>query len=238
MKEFRINGFEQLRSFYSWVMNNADKHVRPAHVSLYVFLLNQNNRVNWVEWFKCPFDLAMQGAVIGSRSTYYKCLDDLEAWGLIKYQRGINQVKAPVISLIRLSENGQAPVPLPEQPPVPLPEQAPEQLTGQLPEHIIKLITGNKELVISKLADWLKGEQQSVKIPKVGEQHLEILSKEHNLDLNYLRTQLAVADEYYQEKNTEITYAKFDAWLTRDPQSRKNPQNPNKVEPPYYKRFS
>ena len=80
--------------------------------------------------------------------------------------------------------------------------------------------------------------KKEVAIKKVGEQHLEILSKEHNLDLNYLRTQLAVADEYYQEKNTEITYAKFDAWLTRDPQSRKNPQNPNKVEPPYYKRFA
>lgn len=155
--EYRINGFEQLRAFYGWVMNNADKQVRPSHVSIYVFLLNQNNRVNWVEWFKCPFDLAMQGAVIGSRSTYYKCLDDLDKWGLIKYQRGVNQVKAPLISLVRLSNNGQAPVPLPEQPS----GQASEQLSGQLPEHIYKLIRDNIKLVTEKLPSWIFNETQS-----------------------------------------------------------------------------
>ena len=36
-------GFEQIKSFYSWVFNNPDK-VKPTHISLYLFLLNQNNR--------------------------------------------------------------------------------------------------------------------------------------------------------------------------------------------------
>jgi len=64
-----MNGFEQIKSFYSWVFNNPDK-VRPTHISLYLFLLNQNNRAMWVEWFKCPYDLAMQGACIGNKNNY------------------------------------------------------------------------------------------------------------------------------------------------------------------------
>ena len=77
-----MNGFEQIKSFYSWVFNNPDK-VKPTHISLYLFLLNQNNRSMWVEWFKCPFDLAMQGSCIGSKTTYYRCLKELQSFGLI-----------------------------------------------------------------------------------------------------------------------------------------------------------
>ena len=96
-----MNGFEQIKSFYSWVFNNPDK-VRPTHISLYIFLLNQNNRSMWVEWFKCPYDLAMQGACIGNKNTYYKCLDELQLFKLIEYKKGINLHKSPLIKLIKL----------------------------------------------------------------------------------------------------------------------------------------
>lgn len=156
---YRINGFEQLKQFYSWVFNNADKDVKPYHVSLYVFLLNQNNRANWVEWFKCPYDLGMQGALIGSRSTYYKAIHDLEDWGLIHYRAGINSLKAPIISLVKLSKNEQ----LPEQVPVPLPEQLPAQVPEQLPAHIYitsngKRITGNSETIDDFSSRWVEPE--------------------------------------------------------------------------------
>jgi len=138
MKEYRINGFEQIKAFYSWVFNNPDK-ARPTHVSLYLFLLNQANRSNWAEWFKCPYDLAMQGACIGNNGTYYKCLDELKAWHLIEYQKGINNYKAPLIHLFCLYDTEQ----LTEQVTVPLSEQASEQLTEQLPVHIYKVLTSN-----------------------------------------------------------------------------------------------
>lgn len=101
---YRINGFKQISAFYSWVFEHQDK-VRPHHVSLYVFLWNQNNRANWVEYFKCPFDLAITGACIGNRNTYYKTLNELQQWGLIEYQKGINEYKAPIIKLVQLYEN-------------------------------------------------------------------------------------------------------------------------------------
>ena len=103
----RINGFRQISAFYSWVFENQDK-VKPHHVSLYVFLWNQDNRANWVEYFKCPFDLAITGACIGNRNTYYKTLNELQQWGLIQYQKGINEYKAPIIKLVQLYENDTA----------------------------------------------------------------------------------------------------------------------------------
>ena len=100
----RINMFTQVRKFYSRVFDeNID--LRPTHVSLYFFLLNQNNRVNWTEWFKCPFDIAMTGALINSNKTYYKVLEDLKKFGFILYQKGKNNYKAPQISIIPLDNS-------------------------------------------------------------------------------------------------------------------------------------
>jgi hypothetical protein len=151
-KSYRINGFEQIKAFYSWVFNNPDK-ARPTIISLYLFLINQANRANWAEWFKCPYDLAMQGACIGSNSTYYKCLDDLKNWKLIDYEKGLNNYKAPLIRLKCLYNNEQ----LTEQVNVPLSEQQTEQqiiqLTEQLPEHIYKLLTYNLKRITDNLSD-------------------------------------------------------------------------------------
>lgn len=137
-KEYRINGFEQIKAFYSWVFDNADKGVNPTHISLYLFLVNQANRNNWVEWFKCPYDLGMAGSKIGSRNTYYRCLSDLKEWGLIDYEKGINYFKAPIIKLYVL-KNEQVRLPKSEQ----VIEPVTKPLTEPVPEHIYKLITSN-----------------------------------------------------------------------------------------------
>lgn len=136
--EAKIDIYNQIKAFYSIVFNS--KHdIRPTHVSLYMFLLNQNNRNMWVEWFKCPFDLAMQGALITSKTTYYKILDDLVKFDLILYKKGINHFKAPSIKIKVLSVpkndtvTGQVSVPLS----VPLTGQLPVPLSG----NIIRLIT-------------------------------------------------------------------------------------------------
>lgn len=147
----RINGFEQMKAFYSWVFNNADK-ARATHISLYMFLLNQNNRANWVEWFKCPYDLAMNGAAIGSKSTYYKCLGDLQEWDLIQYEKGQNSYKAPLIKLLVLYKTGQ----LTGQVSVPLSEQVNEPQSVSLPVLLTgkkyKLLTSNLKRIIDNLS--------------------------------------------------------------------------------------
>lgn len=167
-----MDGFKQIRTFYSWVFNNPDK-VRQSHISLYVFLINQNNRSMWVEWFKCPRDLAMAGACIGSNNTYYKVLDDLQNWNLLEYKKGINDFKAPMIKLTCLYKSEQlteqVSAPLSETLPAPLPEQLSVQLTAPIYKLItsnVKLINSNEKRVlyfISSLVDEDKKDETKIK---------------------------------------------------------------------------
>lgn len=143
--EYRINGFEQIKAFYSWVFNNAKKRVTPQHISLYLFLINQNNRNGWVEWFKCPYDLGMAGACIGNKKTYYSCLSDLKEWELIQYEKGINEFKAPLIKIEVLKYTSVDTASVPQSEPLPIP--LPTSLPIPLPTHIYKLITDNLELI-------------------------------------------------------------------------------------------
>jgi hypothetical protein len=144
----RINGFTQIKSFYSWTFDNQDQGIKPQHISLYLFLLNQNNRNNWVEWFKCPYDLAMAGSCISSKKTYYNCLNDLQKWDLIKYKKGVNNWKAPLIKLEVLKDTSTVPQSEPQV------LQAAEQAAIPLPTHIYKLITDNLKLITDNKKDF------------------------------------------------------------------------------------
>jgi hypothetical protein len=159
-----------------------------------------------MEWFKCPYDLAMNGACINSRQTYYSCLKELQNWNLIEYKPGINNWKAPLVKLLVLSKNGQADgqvdVPVPEQLPILAPEQLPEQvvkqaveqLTGQLPIHKYKLITNNFKLItdnIETILDFLKNKNQKPiksKIfikPTIQEIKNYCIERKNNIDAQY-----------------------------------------------------
>jgi hypothetical protein len=197
-----MNGFEQIKSFYSWVFNNPDK-IRPTHISLYLFLLNQNNRAMWVEWFKCPYDLAMQGACIGNKNTYYKCLDELVLYGLIEYKKGINNYKAPLIKLIRLydSEPLTEQVSVPQSEPQTVPQTEP--LTVLLNKNIYKLITDNYKLINSN--------------------NKIVCNFLNNLSLNVDNKNIPTFEEFLnysitQKKNVcEIALKlKYDSWVVND----------------------
>jgi hypothetical protein len=156
----RINIFEQLQSYYSFVFENQDK-VRQSHTALYAFLLNQNNRNNWSEWFKCPFDLAMAGACIGSKSTYYKCLNDLQDWKLIKWRKGENSFKAPQICILVLSKSEPLTVPLSEPLHEPLTVPLSEQLSVLLTGKKERLITDNYTLITNNIKKWIVSELEN-----------------------------------------------------------------------------
>ncbi len=126
-----------MRAFYSKVFSMSED-VKPSHISLYMFLLNQNNRSNWSEWFKAPFDLIMQGASIYSNKTYYSALNDLERFGFIKYRKGANKYKAPKIHII----------PLEDKEPTPKPEMD-EEAMSDFPE-ISKQLSGLSPIIKDK----------------------------------------------------------------------------------------
>jgi hypothetical protein len=142
----RINGFHQISAFYSIVFSQ-EYDFKPQHISLYMFLLNQNNRNNWVEWFKCPIDLGMTGSCIGSKKTYYACLDDLQNWGLLNYEKGENMWKSPKISLVVLKSTSTYTSTIPQSEPLPIP------LPEPLPTPIYKPITSNLQPITNTVAE-------------------------------------------------------------------------------------
>lgn len=169
----RINGFNQIKAFYSWCFENQDK-VKPHHVSLYMFLLNQNNRSNWVEWFKVPMDIGMAGSCISSKKTYYQCLNELQSFGLLKYQKGANNWKAPQIKVEVLKDTSSVPqvdtqvIPLPTPLPIPL---------QHLFNNNLKLITDNKEFIEKNFISWV---MTNIEKPKEEKDH----SSRPELDIN------------------------------------------------------
>lgn len=152
----RINMFTQIRAFYGRVFEE-DIELRPTHVSLYFFLLNQNNRVNWTEWFKCPFDTAMAGALINSNKTYYSTLNDLQEMKFIEYRKGKNNYKAPQISIIPLKNNDNYNIPTAEtdidasvlitQLTTLLTTQLTTQVTTQLTTQLTTQVSSNKDIL-------------------------------------------------------------------------------------------
>lgn len=92
----------QSEAFFNWIMDNQDKDIRTHHISIYQFLHSQHQKQGFVEWFRCPFELAMAGAGIGSKKTYYKCLDDLTAWNLISYRKGVNEWRVSLFKIMPL----------------------------------------------------------------------------------------------------------------------------------------
>lgn len=142
--DYRINGFRQISAFYEWLHNNQDIPVKPHHISIYFYILQESNRQNWVEWIKFRFSDAMTGAAIGSKQTYYNAIKDLREWKLIHYKAGTNSLVMPAVSIIQLYKNEPLRTPLPE----PVPTHVPEPVPEPLPEHIYitsnnKQVTGN-----------------------------------------------------------------------------------------------
>lgn len=225
----RINGFDQLKAFYSWVFNNQDKNVKSQHISLYVFLLNQNNRNNWVEWFKCPFDLAMSGSAIGNKKTYYNCLRDLSDWGLIEYKKGINDWKAPSIKLEVLKCTSTATATVPQSVPLLQPLPIP------LPTHIYKLITDNLELITNNLENWiLSALEQNEQVYRKFK-HLSITQGEfdklnEDWEKESIDTVLDKIENYAKNKSYTSLYLTALNWLKKDNTAKQKKKLPAFIE--------
>ena len=191
--EARINLFKQIRAYYSFIFN-SDKNFTPTHSSLYMFLLNQNNRANWVEWFKCPADTAMFGALINSNKTYYKTLNELVEFGLIEVQKGINNFKAPKIKIIKLKYEKES-----KNPEIQTPEQIDSSVNNTT--LLAPLLTQLPTLVLTQLSTQLSTLLPTLK-DKPNTKILITIKKRDELDFSFISEDfLPIVEKWLQYKS-------------------------------------
>ena len=86
-------------------LNNAflkieqDNRLNPSHVSLYMALFKLWNSNRFVEVFYIYRDEVMQCSKIGSKTTYHRCIRDLNNWNYIMYLPSHNPFKGSQIKL-------------------------------------------------------------------------------------------------------------------------------------------
>lgn len=98
MKE-EVNGYSLSRVIFDYAFENTD-HIRPVHIAIYFFAIEQCNRLGWKEKFGFPSSLVMDAIGMRSYTNYKKAFDELVEMGFIKVvQYSKNQHSANIIAL-------------------------------------------------------------------------------------------------------------------------------------------
>jgi len=159
MEKFRINLYEQLGRFYQ-VIFSGQHSFRTSHISLYIFLLSENNRTMWSEWFQVNYNIILNSTCIGSSHTYYTALKDLKEWELLDYKPGVNIITPAKFHIIKLGKNAGQPMPLPDA----VHDEQPAQLTAFLTTELTRILPADTyKLVIGKLFNLLTGNIENIK---------------------------------------------------------------------------
>ncbi|MGI8583450.1 MAG: hypothetical protein ACR2KX_14725 [Chitinophagaceae bacterium] len=82
-------------TFYETIID--DPRIGASHISIYMTLLYLHKNKNP---FEISRDVVMKCAKISARQTYNKCINDLQAFGYIKYSPASNAFEESVVWLI------------------------------------------------------------------------------------------------------------------------------------------
>lgn len=101
-----VNYIKHLKVFYDKLID--DQNFNPTHISLYMALFQLWN----INRFQSPFYVnrneVMTMAKIGSKTTYHKCIRDLNKWKYIKYKPSQNPFKSSEVHLFNFwTSSGQ-----------------------------------------------------------------------------------------------------------------------------------
>ncbi|MGC4233228.1 MAG: hypothetical protein QM594_09650 [Niabella sp.] len=79
---------------------SSDNRIGPQHVALYIAIFQE-----WCIKGKAPVSVSLarlrEVAKIG-RTTYHKCMNELEAYGYIKYVRSYSPILGSVVYLVEI----------------------------------------------------------------------------------------------------------------------------------------
>lgn len=95
-----VSTYDLSRQWFDFVFENQDK-VSGNHTALYFWLVELNNKLNWIENFGAPSTSSMAAMGNVTYKTYRKAMDDLIKWGFIKMvKESLNQYQANTIALV------------------------------------------------------------------------------------------------------------------------------------------
>ncbi len=77
------NGYALSRAWFDFALDNPDK-VSGNHTALYLWIVEINNRTGWKDRFGLTVREAMDGMSCKSRTTYFKCFQNLIEWKFIE----------------------------------------------------------------------------------------------------------------------------------------------------------
>lgn len=88
---------------------SKDSRLNPTHISLYVALFQLWNLNRFLEEFFINRDEVMQLSKIGSKSTYHRCIKELNHWKYIVYFPSHNPYRGSKIKMFKFgTSSGQA----------------------------------------------------------------------------------------------------------------------------------
>lgn len=113
-------GYYFTNKWFEFSFQNPDK-ISPTHTAMYLWFVQLNNKLQWVEKFASPASQTMQAIGLKSYNTYKKIFDELIGFGFIKViTESRNQYTAVIIALSKFDEaqhkaNGKAKKVLPQK---------------------------------------------------------------------------------------------------------------------------
>ena len=98
------NGYSYSRSWFDYAFEHPEQ-VTASHGILYLWLVEINNRLGWVDIFQITASECMQGMGCKSYNTYKKCFDQLVEWGFVKVvKKAVNQHQCNIIALSKFDK--------------------------------------------------------------------------------------------------------------------------------------
>jgi len=92
-----VNYIAHLNAFFMKIAK--DTRLNPTHISLYMALFKYWNSYRFPNDFIIIRDEVMKLSKIGSKSTYHRCLKQLDTWNYIRYKPSHNSFKGSRVSL-------------------------------------------------------------------------------------------------------------------------------------------
>ena len=85
----------------NWIFDlfHKDSNLNPTHISLYMALFREWNKNRFSDQFSVSRSQLMKTAKIGSKSTYHRCISDLDEWDYISYHPSRNPHKGSEVQM-------------------------------------------------------------------------------------------------------------------------------------------